>query len=161
MSLLEKASYEHAKAVIQPKFSVSANDIKEPSAEATDLSGKFYSEVWMNGDREIADEAIRQSEKESHLASKEVRKVEEAAERERRIGTFVIFQLRKYFSFVSDKNLYFGVAELSPPLEPYDPDTDLALKGTFDEIKIVNAAIDEVVDKLLNEAIEGVLKEDD
>jgi hypothetical protein len=46
-------------------------------------------------------------------------------------------------------------------LEPYDPDTDLALKGTFDEIKIVNAAIDEVVDKLLNEAIEGVLKEDD
>jgi hypothetical protein len=91
MSLLEKASYEHAKAVIQPKFSVSANDIKEPSAEATDLSGKFYSEVWMNGDREIADEAIRQSEKESHLASKEVRKAEEATERERRIGTYIIF----------------------------------------------------------------------
>jgi hypothetical protein len=91
MSLLEKASCEHAKAVIQPKFSVSANDIKEPSAEATVLSGKFYSEVWMNGDREIANEAIRQSEKESHLASKEVRKAEEATERERRIGTYIIF----------------------------------------------------------------------
>jgi hypothetical protein len=45
----------------------------------------------MNGDREIADEAIRQSEEESHLASEEARKAEEATEHERRIGTFVIF----------------------------------------------------------------------
>jgi hypothetical protein len=56
-----------------------------------------------------------------------------------------------YFSFVSTlasyltKNLYLGAAELSPLPEPYDPDTDLALKGTFDEIKIVNASIDEAV----------------
>ena len=48
VSLLEKASYEHAKDVIQPNFSVSATDIKEPSAKAIALSGKFYSEVWMN-----------------------------------------------------------------------------------------------------------------
>jgi hypothetical protein len=47
--VLEKAGCEHAKAVIQPDFSVSATNIKEPSAEATALSGKFYSEVWMNG----------------------------------------------------------------------------------------------------------------
>jgi hypothetical protein len=66
--LLEKAGCEHAKAVIQPEFSVSANDIKEPSAEATALCGKFYSEVWMTGGREIADEAIKQSEEDSHLA---------------------------------------------------------------------------------------------
>jgi hypothetical protein len=72
-----------------------------------------------------------------------------------------------YFSFVSTltshltKNLYFGVAEVSPPPEPYDPDTDPALKGTFYEIKIVNAAIDEAIEKLLNEAAETVLKEDD
>jgi hypothetical protein len=65
------------------------------------------------------------------------------------------------FSFVSNKNLYFGVAKLSPPPKPYNPHTDPALKGTFDEIKIVNAAIDEVVEKLLNEAAEGVLKKDD
>jgi hypothetical protein len=91
VSLLEKAGCEHAKDVIQSKFSVSANDIKEPSVEAITLSGKFYSEVWMNGDREIADEAIRQSEEESHLASEEVRKAEEARERERRLGMFVIF----------------------------------------------------------------------
>ena len=79
--LLEKAGCEHAKAVIQPEFSVSANYIKEPSAESTTLGGKFYSEVWMNVGQEIADEAIRQSEEESHLASEEARKAEEAAER--------------------------------------------------------------------------------
>jgi hypothetical protein len=39
------------------------NDIKEPSAEAIALGGKFYSEVWMNGGREIVDKAIRQNEK--------------------------------------------------------------------------------------------------
>jgi hypothetical protein len=44
------------------------NDIKEPSAEATALGGKFYSEVWMNGGRKIADESIRQNEEESNQA---------------------------------------------------------------------------------------------
>jgi hypothetical protein len=91
VSLLEKASCEHAKDVIQPDFSVSATDIKEPSAEATALSGKFYSKVWMNDDREIADEAITQSEKESHLDSEETTKAKEAVERKRHIATFVIF----------------------------------------------------------------------
>jgi hypothetical protein len=37
MSLLEKAGYEHAKVVIQPKFAVSTEDVKEPSAEAMSL----------------------------------------------------------------------------------------------------------------------------
>jgi hypothetical protein len=59
VSLLEKDGYEHAKAVIQPEFSVSVSDIKNPSAEATALSGKFYSEVWLEGGQEITYEAIR------------------------------------------------------------------------------------------------------
>jgi hypothetical protein len=33
----------------------------------------------MNGGREMADEAIRRNEEESHLASEEARKAEEAA----------------------------------------------------------------------------------
>jgi hypothetical protein len=89
--IARKAGCEHAKAVIQPEFSVSANDIREPSAKATALCGKFYSEVWMNGGREITNEAIKQSEEESHLASEEARKAEETAERERRIGMLVTF----------------------------------------------------------------------
>jgi hypothetical protein len=90
ISLLEKAGCEHAKALIQPEFSVSANDIKNPSAKAIALSGKFYSEVWLNGGREVEDEAIRQNEEESHIALEEARKAEEAAKRERLIGIFVV-----------------------------------------------------------------------
>jgi hypothetical protein len=59
VSILEKVGCDHAKAVVQPYFAFSANDVKNPSAEATTLGGKFYSEVWLKGGREIADEAIR------------------------------------------------------------------------------------------------------
>jgi hypothetical protein len=91
VSLLEKAGIEHVKAVIQLDFLVSATNIKEPSTEAAALSGKFYSDVWVNGGQEIANEDFRQSEEESHIALEEARKAEETTERERRIGTFVMF----------------------------------------------------------------------
>jgi hypothetical protein len=90
VSLLEKVGCDHAKAIVQPGFLVSANDIKSPSGEATALSGKFYSEVWLRGGREIADEAIRQNEKESHDALEEARKTEEAAERAKLIGISIM-----------------------------------------------------------------------
>jgi hypothetical protein len=86
MSILEKVGCEHAKTVVQPGFSLSANDIEIPLTEAATLSGKFYSEVWLKGGREIADEAIRKNKKESHDALEEARKTEEAAERVRLIG---------------------------------------------------------------------------
>jgi hypothetical protein len=60
---------------------------KDPSAEATTLGGRFYSDVCMKGDREMADEAIRKNEKESHDAQEEAKRAEEAAEREWLIGT--------------------------------------------------------------------------
>ena len=56
----------------------------------TTLSGKFYSEVWLKGRREIADDAIRKNEKDSHDALEEARKTEEAAERARLIGTSIV-----------------------------------------------------------------------
>jgi hypothetical protein len=55
----------------------------------------------------------------------------------------------------------FCEAELSPPPEQYDPKVDPSLKGILDEFKVVNAAIDEAVNTLLNEVAEKVLKEDD
>jgi hypothetical protein len=64
VSLLEKAGCDHAKVVIQPNFVVSTDDVKEPCAEAIALGGKFYSEIWFNGGREITNEAIKQSEEE-------------------------------------------------------------------------------------------------
>jgi hypothetical protein len=44
----------------------------------------------LKGGREIADEAIRNNEKESHTALEEARKAEEAAEREKLIGILVM-----------------------------------------------------------------------
>ena len=45
MSILEKVGCDHAKAVAQPDFAFSADDVKNPSDKATSLGGKFYSEV--------------------------------------------------------------------------------------------------------------------
>jgi hypothetical protein len=56
--------------------------------------------------------------------------------------------------------LYFGAAELSPPLEPYDPEVDPSLKGALDIIRIANDAIDEAVNILLDKAADKVLKDD-
>jgi hypothetical protein len=63
VSILEKVGCDHAKAVVQPDFVFSANDVRNPSIEATTLGGKLYSEVWLKGGREIADEAIRKMRK--------------------------------------------------------------------------------------------------
>jgi hypothetical protein len=86
VSLFEKAGCEHAKAITQLEFTVSVDDIKEPSTEAIALGWKFYSEVWVNGGREIAHEANMHSEEEAHRASEEAKRVVEAAEQERCIG---------------------------------------------------------------------------
>jgi hypothetical protein len=65
--------------------------MKEPSVEATLMGGKFYSNVWMKGGREIANEAIKKNEKESHDAREEAKLAEEAAERARHIGIITEF----------------------------------------------------------------------
>jgi hypothetical protein len=55
--------------------------------------------------------------------------------------------------------LCFNAVELSPPPEPYDPETDPSMKEALDMIKIADESIDETIDKLLNEAADKVLKE--
>jgi hypothetical protein len=45
VSLLEKAGCGQVKIVVQPDFAVKAHDIREPSAEAIALGGRFYSEI--------------------------------------------------------------------------------------------------------------------
>jgi hypothetical protein len=67
-AILEKSGCEHVKAATQTETIFSVDNTKDPSAKATLMGGKFYSNVWMKGDREIADEAIKKNEKESHEA---------------------------------------------------------------------------------------------
>jgi hypothetical protein len=50
------------------------------------VGGKFYSDVWVNGGRELANKIIKKNEKDTHEAREEARRAEEGAERERRIG---------------------------------------------------------------------------
>jgi DNA-binding protein H-NS len=64
--------------------------MRDPLAEATLVGGKFYSDVWMKADRELANEIIKKNEKETHDAREEAKRAEEVAERARRIG--IVFE---------------------------------------------------------------------
>jgi hypothetical protein len=65
-------------------------NMKDPSAEATLMGGKFYSNIWKKGVRELADEAIKKNEKETHEVREEAKRAEEAAEHTRRIGILTV-----------------------------------------------------------------------
>jgi hypothetical protein len=52
------------------------------------------------------------------------------------------------------------IAALSPPPEPVDPLADPKEKEDDEIIKMAEVIMDKVVDQLLNEAAEVVLKED-
>jgi hypothetical protein len=86
VAILEKYGWEHVKAATQTQAVFTVENTKDPSGEATLMGGKFYSDIWMKGGRELADEAIKKNEKETHEAREEAKRAEEAAERARRIG---------------------------------------------------------------------------
>jgi hypothetical protein len=122
---------------------------------------KLYSDVWMKGDRELADEAIKKSEKESYDARVEAKEAEEAAKRAMTIGIL----LKTFLScclFITSKFIImlFITVGLSPPPEPYNPKADPIMKEALDVMKIANEVVDEVVDRLLHEATERILNED-
>jgi hypothetical protein len=50
-------------------------------------------------------------------------------------------------------------AELSSLPESYDPQVDPVMKEALDVMSVANTIVDEVVDRLLNEADEKILKE--
>jgi hypothetical protein len=57
--------------------------------------------------------------------------------------------------------LIFSIAaELSPPPKPFDPLADPETKEAIDIINVAESIVDEVVNKLLNEVAEKVLRED-
>jgi hypothetical protein len=51
-------------------------------------------------------------------------------------------------------------ADLSPLPEPYDPLADPVMKEALDVMSVANSIVDEVIDRLLNEVAEKILKED-
>jgi hypothetical protein len=76
-TVLERKGCEHVKSLAQSEATLSSEDIKHPSAEASMVGGKFFTDIWDNVGREMAQEIIQKSEKGIHDA----RKVSEAAEK--------------------------------------------------------------------------------
>jgi hypothetical protein len=85
-AILEKAGCNHIKTLAQAEAALSVDDTKDPSAEASLIGGKFCTDIWENGGREMAHEIMKKSEKDIHDTREAAKKAEEAAERERRIG---------------------------------------------------------------------------
>jgi hypothetical protein len=85
-TILEKAGCNHVKTLAQTEAAFSVDETKDPSVEASLMGGKFYTDIWANGGREMAHEIKKKSEKDIHDTREAAKKVEEVAERERRIG---------------------------------------------------------------------------
>jgi hypothetical protein len=85
-AILEKAGCEHVKILAQVEAAFSVNDTKDPSTEASLIGGNFFTDIWENGDRGMAHEIIKKSEKDTHDAREATKVAEKAAELERRIG---------------------------------------------------------------------------
>jgi hypothetical protein len=65
---------------------LSSEDIKDPSTEASLVGGKFFTDIWDIGGREMAQEIIQKSEKDIHDARKVAEAAEKSAEPEGQIG---------------------------------------------------------------------------
>jgi hypothetical protein len=85
-AVLEKAGCEHVKTLVQAEDAFSVGDTKDPSAEASLIGRKFFTDIWENGGRGTAHEIMKKSKKDIHDAREATKEAKKAAELERRIG---------------------------------------------------------------------------
>jgi hypothetical protein len=85
-AILEKLGCDHVKALAQDEATLSIDDTKDPSAKASLVGGKFFTDIWENGGRGMAHEIIKKSEKDTHDAREATKAAKKAAELERWIG---------------------------------------------------------------------------
>jgi hypothetical protein len=85
-TILERKGCEHVKSLAQSETALSSKDIKDPSAEASLVGGKFFTDIWDNDDREMAQEIIQKREKGIHDARKVAEAAEKSAEPKGQIG---------------------------------------------------------------------------
>jgi hypothetical protein len=85
-AVLEKIGCGHVKSLAQTEAALSVEDTKDPSAEASLVGGKFFTDIWENGGRGMAHEIIKKSKKDTHDAREATKAAEKAVELERRIG---------------------------------------------------------------------------
>jgi hypothetical protein len=80
---------------------------KDPSAEASLMGRKFFTDIWANGGREMAHEIMKKSEKDIHDARVAAKQAEEATEHERCIG-IILWPLASAFVFITSDYLTFS-----------------------------------------------------
>jgi hypothetical protein len=85
-SILKKSGCDHIKTLAQAEAALLVDDTKDPSAEASLVGEKNFTDIWENGGRGMAHEIIKKSEKDTHDAREATNAAEKAAELERRIG---------------------------------------------------------------------------
>jgi predicted RNase H-like nuclease (RuvC/YqgF family) len=85
-TILEKKGCEHVKILAQSEAALSLEDARDPSAEASIIGGKFFTDIWDNGGREMAGEIIQRSEKGIHDAREVAEAAEKSAEAEAQLG---------------------------------------------------------------------------
>jgi hypothetical protein len=73
-TILEKVGCKHVKTLAQAEAAFSIDDTKDPSAEASSIGGKFFTDIWENGGRGMAHEIIKKSEKDIYDAREATRK---------------------------------------------------------------------------------------
>jgi hypothetical protein len=79
-AILEKLGRDHVKTLAQAEATLSVEDTRDPSAEASLVGEKFFTDIWENGGRGMAHEIIKNSEKDSHDAREATEAAEKAAE---------------------------------------------------------------------------------
>jgi hypothetical protein len=84
-AILERAGCKHVKTLAQAEAAFSIDDTKDPSAEASLMGGKFFTNIWENGGRGMAHKIIKKSEKDTHDTREATKTAEKAAELERQI----------------------------------------------------------------------------
>jgi hypothetical protein len=72
-AILETAGCEHVKAAANAEATFSIDNTKDHSAEVTLMGGNFYSDVWVNGGRELAHEIIKKNRKDTQDAREKAR----------------------------------------------------------------------------------------
>jgi hypothetical protein len=83
---LEKAGCDHVKTLVPVEAALSIDDTKDPSAEASLIGGKIFTDIWENGGRGMAHEIMKKSEKDIHDVREATKAAKKAAELEKRIG---------------------------------------------------------------------------
>jgi hypothetical protein len=84
-AILEKSGCEHVKTLAQAEAAFCIDDMKDPSAEASLIGGKFFTDICESGGRGMAHQIIKKNEKDIHDTRESIKAAEKAVELERRI----------------------------------------------------------------------------